>query len=202
MNNVRIAAITIKGVFRDKVFRGILMTALAFFVIPSISSLSMRQVTALSMTYLCLSSHSSCCCFLFFRWDVALEGHGPSLYYKRPEPANNAHFLYHGKIPRPCGVYPSHNAAAGRVAFIVIWYVANVYPPIADLRDKFFIRSHFWRPKVHSAHSLCLSVLHREHIVFSAYFRLNFHLLRWFCHSAGLWICHISCRRCLLPIVP
>lgn len=45
-----IVSITLKGVFRDKVFRGILMTAFVFLLIPSISTLSMRQVTGLSLT--------------------------------------------------------------------------------------------------------------------------------------------------------
>ncbi len=42
--------ITFKGVFRDRVFRGILMAAVIFLFIPSVSSLSMRQVTELSIT--------------------------------------------------------------------------------------------------------------------------------------------------------
>ncbi len=42
--------LTIKGIFRDKVFRGILLAGCIFTVIPSISSLSMRQVTELSLT--------------------------------------------------------------------------------------------------------------------------------------------------------
>src|SRR5512135_2342994 len=42
--------ITLRGIFRDRVFQGIIMTALIFFAIPTVSSLSMRQVTELSMT--------------------------------------------------------------------------------------------------------------------------------------------------------
>ncbi len=38
------------AIFRDKVFHGILGIATIFLVIPSISSLSMRQVTELSIT--------------------------------------------------------------------------------------------------------------------------------------------------------
>ena len=40
----------LKGVFRDRVFHGILMAAVIYLMIPSISTLSMRQVTELSMT--------------------------------------------------------------------------------------------------------------------------------------------------------
>lgn len=42
--------ITIKGIFRDRVFQGIMVTACAFLLIPVMASLSMRQVTELSMT--------------------------------------------------------------------------------------------------------------------------------------------------------
>lgn len=42
--------ITLKGIFRDRVFQGIMVTACAFLVIPVIASLSMRQITELSLT--------------------------------------------------------------------------------------------------------------------------------------------------------
>lgn len=42
--------ITIKGIFRDRVFHGIMVTACAFLLIPIVASLSMRQVTELSVT--------------------------------------------------------------------------------------------------------------------------------------------------------
>lgn len=45
-----IALITLKGVLRDRVLHGILVVALLFFFIPGVSSLSMRQVTELSVT--------------------------------------------------------------------------------------------------------------------------------------------------------
>ena len=46
--------VTLQGIFRDRIFQGILTASLVFLVIPSISTLSMRQVTELSLT-LCLS---------------------------------------------------------------------------------------------------------------------------------------------------
>lgn len=55
---INIARCTLKGIFRDRVFQGILVTTLFFFLIPSAASLSMRQVTELSLT-LCLSLISS-----------------------------------------------------------------------------------------------------------------------------------------------
>lgn len=45
-----IIAVTLKGIFRDRVFQGILAAALLFLAIPSVSTLSMRQVTELSIT--------------------------------------------------------------------------------------------------------------------------------------------------------
>jgi len=45
-----LASTTFKGIFRDNVFRGILMIAVVFLFIPAVSGLSMRQVTELSIT--------------------------------------------------------------------------------------------------------------------------------------------------------
>lgn len=45
-----IIGITLKGIFRDRVFQGIMVTACAFLLIPAIASLSMRQVTELALT--------------------------------------------------------------------------------------------------------------------------------------------------------
>jgi Cu-processing system permease protein len=43
-------AATFKGVFRDRVFHGIIVSAILFLAIPAAASLSMRQVTELSIT--------------------------------------------------------------------------------------------------------------------------------------------------------
>lgn len=45
-----IIRITLKGIFRDRVFQGIMVTACAFLLIPGIATLSMRQVAELSLT--------------------------------------------------------------------------------------------------------------------------------------------------------
>ena len=45
-----IISITLKGIFRDRVFQGIMALAVLFLFIPSVASLSMRQVTELSIT--------------------------------------------------------------------------------------------------------------------------------------------------------
>jgi len=45
-----IISVTLKGIFRDRVFQGIMALAVLFLFIPSAASLSMRQVTELSIT--------------------------------------------------------------------------------------------------------------------------------------------------------
>jgi Cu-processing system permease protein len=45
-----IVSVTLKGIFRDRIFQGIMALALLFLFIPSAASLSMRQVTELSTT--------------------------------------------------------------------------------------------------------------------------------------------------------
>ncbi len=47
---LNIIQITLKGIFRDRVFQGIMALAILFLFIPSAASLSMRQVTELSIT--------------------------------------------------------------------------------------------------------------------------------------------------------
>ncbi|HEY3308662.1 MAG TPA: ABC transporter permease [Desulfuromonadaceae bacterium] len=47
---VIIIGITLKGIFRDRIFQGIMALAVIFLFIPSAASLSMRQVTELSIT--------------------------------------------------------------------------------------------------------------------------------------------------------
>jgi ABC-type transport system involved in multi-copper enzyme maturation permease subunit len=47
---LNIMQITLKGIFRDRVFQGIMALAVLFLFIPSAASLSMRQVTELSIT--------------------------------------------------------------------------------------------------------------------------------------------------------
>lgn len=47
---VMIIGMTIRGIFRDRVFQGIIGLGVIFLLIPMIASLSMRQVTELSIT--------------------------------------------------------------------------------------------------------------------------------------------------------
>jgi Cu-processing system permease protein len=45
-----IIQITLKGIFRDRIFQGIMILAVLFLFIPSVASLSMRQMTELTTT--------------------------------------------------------------------------------------------------------------------------------------------------------
>ena len=45
-----IVLVTLKGIFRDRIFQGIMALSVVFLLIPSVASLSMRQVTELSIT--------------------------------------------------------------------------------------------------------------------------------------------------------
>jgi ABC-type transport system involved in multi-copper enzyme maturation permease subunit len=45
----QIICITLKGIFRDRIFQGIMALAVMFLFIPTVASLSMRQVTELSI---------------------------------------------------------------------------------------------------------------------------------------------------------
>lgn len=45
-----IVILTLKGIFRDRIFQGIMGLAVMIFLVPAVASLSMRQVTELSIT--------------------------------------------------------------------------------------------------------------------------------------------------------
>ncbi|BCS53798.1 ABC transporter permease [Geobacter sp. SVR] len=47
---IEVIKISLKGIFRDRIFHGIMALAVLFLFIPSAASLSMRQVTELSIT--------------------------------------------------------------------------------------------------------------------------------------------------------
>ncbi|HCB31456.1 MAG TPA: hypothetical protein DEP50_12775, partial [Acinetobacter lwoffii] len=47
---ISILQITLKGIFRDRIFQGIMALAVLFLLIPFAASLSMRQTTELSIT--------------------------------------------------------------------------------------------------------------------------------------------------------
>ena len=122
--------VTLKGIFRDRVFQGIMVTALLFLGIPSIASLSMRQVTELSMT-LSLSLVS----FILLLLAVFLGG---TSIWKDIErrytytvlglPLTRGGYL----LGRFCGTALFLLLAAvvlGAAAFLVVSCASTIYPP-------------------------------------------------------------------------
>jgi ABC-type transport system involved in multi-copper enzyme maturation permease subunit len=124
-----IIRITLIGIFRDRVFQGIIISACAFLLIPVVASLSMRQVTELSMT-LTLSLIS----FILLLLAVFLGG---TSLWKDIErrytfsvlglPLSRQKYM----IGRFCGValfVLLVAIALGVVAFAVVLYTTNIYP--------------------------------------------------------------------------
>lgn len=126
-----VALVTLKGVFRDRVFRGIIMAALLFLFIPAVASLSMRQVTELSLS-LSLSLIS------FILLLLALFLGGASLWKDMERryafsvlglPLRRSDYLV-GKF---CGVSLFLLLAVlflWAVAVVVVYFASGIYPPL------------------------------------------------------------------------
>lgn len=125
-----IIQITLKGIFRDRVFQGIIALAVLFLFIPSAASLSMRQVTELSIT-LSLSLIS----FILLLLSVFL---GATSIWKDMErrytfsvlslPISRASYLL-GRFFGLALFLVLTSAVLGTVAGLVIKVVAGMYPP-------------------------------------------------------------------------
>lgn len=127
---LQVFLVTFRGVFRDRVFQGILLTACAFLGIPSISILSMRQVTELSIT-LSLSLIS----FILLLLAVFLGG---SSLWKDIErryifsvvglPVSRGEYLV-GKFAGIAGFLLLTTLFLGCIALAVIFFVSGGHPP-------------------------------------------------------------------------
>jgi len=125
-----IIGITLKGIFRDRVFQGILTASLLFLAIPSISTLSMRQVTELSIT-LCLSLVS----FILLLLAVFLGG---TSLWKDIErrytfsvlslPVTRGHYLF-GRFAGIAIFMLLTAVVLGAAALLVVLFVSSGYPP-------------------------------------------------------------------------
>ncbi len=122
--------VTLKGIFRDRVFHAILMTSVLFLFIPSISTLSMRQVTELSIT-LSLSLIS----FILLLLAVFLGG--TSLWKDMERrytfsvvglPLSRQGYVL-GKFAGIAGFLLLTALMLGAVACAVVWYASGIYPP-------------------------------------------------------------------------
>lgn len=122
--------VTVRGIFRDRVFHGILMTSVIFLFIPSISELSMRQVTELSVT-LTLSLIS----FILLLLSVFL---GATAIWKDIErrytfsivglPLSRQEYVI-GKFAGVAGFIIFTSILLGGVACAVVLFVSGIYPP-------------------------------------------------------------------------
>lgn len=129
-----IVGVTLKGIFRDRVFQGILMAALVFLVIPTISSFSMRQVTEMSIT-LALSLNS----FILLLLAVFLGG---TLLWKDIErrytysvlglPLARGRYLA-GKFFGTALFFFLTALVLGAATFLVVVYTSAIYPPERDV---------------------------------------------------------------------
>jgi len=126
---VNIVAINLLAIIRDRVFHGILVVALLFLLIPSISSLSMRQVTELSIT-LSLSLLS----FILLLLSISL---GATSLWKDIErrytysvlslPLDRGTFLV-GKFVSVTLFLLLATFVMGAVACAMIWLSSGIYP--------------------------------------------------------------------------
>lgn len=127
---ISIVGITLKGIFRDRVFQGIMVTACAFLLIPVLASFSMRQVTELSLT-LSLSLIS----FILLLLAVFLGG---TSIWKDIErrytfsvlglPLSRQSYLL-GRFGGTALFVLLTAVVLGAAAFAVMVYTATMYPP-------------------------------------------------------------------------
>ena len=128
----QIFRVALRGVFRDRVFYGILSVAVLLFIVPLVSSLSMRIVTELSIT-LSLSLIS----FILLLLSVFLGG--TSLWKDMEKrysfsvlgmPLSRGKYLL-GKFLATALFLLITTCFLGLVALGVIYVAAGIYPPPA-----------------------------------------------------------------------
>jgi len=126
---INIVAINLLAIIRDRVFHGILVVATLFLFIPSVSSLSMRQVTELSIT-LSLSLLS----FILLLLSISL---GATSLWKDIErrytysvlslPLNRSAFLV-GKFAAVTLFLVLATLVMGGAACLMVWISSGIYP--------------------------------------------------------------------------
>ena len=127
----QIFIITFKGIFRDRVLRGIAMSSLFFLLVPSVSSLSMRQVVELSITLsLSLISVMMLLLSVFLGGSSLVEGHGTPVYVQRPGFARfGAKYLFGKFIGTAAFLFLAALLLKPNSA-VVVKYVSVLYPPM------------------------------------------------------------------------
>lgn len=183
----QIFIITFKGIFRDRVLRGIAMSSLFFLLVPSVSSLSMRQVVELSIT-LSLSLIS----VMMLLLSVFLGG---SSLWKDMErrytfsvlglPVSRTKYLL-GKFIGTAAFLFLAALILGAAGAVVVKYVSVLYPPMRPVvwPVLFFYILH--RAQIHTPCSFCVHAFDGQHVFLSAYFRHAGRLFRGQRRAAGL----------------
>ena len=131
---LQIFFVTFKGILRDRVFRGIIMAGVLFPLIPLVSSLSMRQVTELSIS-LSLSLLS----FTLLLLSIFLGG---TSLWKDIErrytfstlslPVTRASYLL-GKFIGIAAFIVLTTVILGLISGAVIRFAAGIYPPFRPI---------------------------------------------------------------------
>lgn len=131
---------TLKGIFRDRVFQGIMALVILFLFIPFAATLSMRQVTELSIT-LSLSLIS----FILLLLSVFL---GATSIWKDMErrytfsvlslPISRSSYLF-GRFLGLASFLALTSIVLGTMAFVVIKISSGMYPPDRPLIWSYFL---------------------------------------------------------------
>jgi len=122
--------VTCKGIFRDRVFHGVLVTLVCFLAVPAVSTLSMRQVTSL-----CLTLSLSLCSLVMLLLAIFLGG---TLIWRDLE-RRYSHALLSLPLSREGYLLKRFAGVAlfllltalvlGGMTAAVTGYVASIYPP-------------------------------------------------------------------------
>jgi ABC-type transport system involved in multi-copper enzyme maturation permease subunit len=126
----RISLLIIRGLVRDRILHGILAVTFLFLFIPSISTLSMRQVTALSMTL-----STSLVSFILLLIATFIGG---TLLWKDFDrryiislaslPVPRSTYIF-GKFLGVAAFLLVVSCALGGCACLVVYYTSVIYPP-------------------------------------------------------------------------
>src|SRR5512136_3023250 len=126
---------TIKSIIRDRIFHGILLSTLIFLLIPSVASLSMRQMTELSIN-LSLSLIS----FILLLLAVFLGG--TSLWKDMEKrysfsvlglPLGRGHYLLGKFLATTLFIFIT-TSFLGLIALVVIYVTSGIYPPLRSVQ--------------------------------------------------------------------
>ncbi len=184
--------ITLLGLIRDRVLQALMLSSLLMLAIPSVSSLSMRQVTELSITFRSRLSPFCYCSFRYFWFNSDLARHGAPVHVQRPVAACYAIILYARKILCNCSMYClcCHTA---RCALNRTDPLGKLTLPIGSpiVWDVFLAALVFTVLKYALLTAFAFLFFLDQHIVFPSGLRNARHLSRRLRFSAGIRLCNV-----------